>query len=182
MNAISANTIKTLGLPTAPHPNPYKVSWIDSTSILIKSRCLVQLQLQSYQEKVRCDILPMEESSIILGRPWLFDHDATLYGCTNSCSFMHLGKRFVIHPTPPKDAVKRGSSHLKEIEPRVNLITTKEIEKELTGGTPIWILATKDIQEPPQNEYPQEVIQVREEFWDVFPDDLPNHLPSLQDI
>ena len=114
MNAISTNTIKTLGLPMAPHPNPYKVSWIDSTSIPIKSRCLVPLQLQSYQEKVWCDILPMGVSSIILGRPWLFDHDATLYGRTNSCSFIHLGKRYVIHPTPPKDTVKRGSSHLRE--------------------------------------------------------------------
>ena len=41
VNAISANTIKPLGLPMAPHPNTYKVSWIDSTSIPIKSRCLV---------------------------------------------------------------------------------------------------------------------------------------------
>ena len=69
VNAISTSTIKTLGLPMAPHPSPYKVSWIDSTSIPIKSRCLVQLQLQSYQEKVWCDIVPMGVSSIILGRP-----------------------------------------------------------------------------------------------------------------
>ena len=182
VNAISAHTSKTLGLPTALHPNPYKVSWIDSTSILVKSRCLVQLQLQSYQEKVWCDILPKGVSSIILGRPWLFDHDATLYGHTNSCFFMHLGKRFVIHPIPPKDAVKRGSSHLKETEPRVNLITAKEIEKELTEGTPVWILTFKDIQEPLWNEHPQEVTKLLEEFWDVFSDDLPNHLPPLRNI
>ena len=62
---------------------------------------------------------------------------------------MYLGKRYVIHPTPPKDTVKEGSSHLKETKPRVNLITTKEIEKELTEGTPIWVLTIKDVQEPP---------------------------------
>ena len=45
VNAISTNAVKTLGLSTVPHPNPYKVSWIDSTSIPIKSRCLVQIQL-----------------------------------------------------------------------------------------------------------------------------------------
>ena len=104
----------------------------------------------------------MGVSSIILGQPWLFDHDATLYGHTNSYSFMHLRKRFVIHPTPPKDAIKRGSSHLKETKPRVNLITAKEIEKELTEGTPIWVLITKDVREPPQNEHPQEVIRALE--------------------
>ena len=106
----------------------------------------------------------MGVSSIILGRPWLFDHDATLYGCTNSCSFIHLGKRYVIHPTPPKDTVKRGSSHLRETKPRVNLITAREIERELTEGTPVWILATKDIYEPTQNKHPQEVASLLKEF------------------
>ena len=52
VNAISTATVKNLGLPTVPHPNPYKVSWIDSTSIPIKSRCQVIIQFQSYQEKI----------------------------------------------------------------------------------------------------------------------------------
>ena len=147
MNAISTKAVKNLGLATVPHPNPYKVSWIDSTSIPIKSRCLVQIQLQSYQEKVWCDVLPMGVSSIILGRPWLFDHDATLYGRTNSCSFMHLGKRLVIHPTQSKENTKRGSSHMKEQGTKVNLITAKEVEKELMEGAPVWVLTTKKIQE-----------------------------------
>ena len=80
VNAISHKAVKTLGLHPVPHPSPYKVSWIDSTSIPIKSRCQVQLQLQSYQNRVWCDVVPMGVSSIILGRPWLYDHDATLYG------------------------------------------------------------------------------------------------------
>ena len=62
---------------------------------------------------------------------------------------MHLGKKFVIHPTPPKDTVRRRLSHPKEAKSRVNLITAKEIEKELTKGTPIWILTAKDTLEPP---------------------------------
>ena len=95
----------------------------------------------------------MGVSSIILGRSWLFDHDATLYGRSNSCSFMHLGKKFVIHPMPPKNALSRGSSHLKETKPNVNLITVKKIERELIEGTPIWILTAKDTLEPPQNEH-----------------------------
>jgi len=94
VNAISTSTVKTLGLSTIPHPNPYKVSWIDSTSIPIKLRCQILIQLQSYQEKVWCDVLPMEVSSIILGRPWLYDHDAT----------------FMVDPTPiPLTTMGRSS-------------------------------------------------------------------------
>ena len=73
-------------------------------------------------------------------------------------------------------------SHLKETKPSVNLITTKEIERELGEGTPIWILTAKDTLEPLQKEHPQEVVKLLEDFRDVFPDDLPDHLPSLRDI
>jgi len=37
VNAIVADTVKSLGLTPVSHPSPYKVSWINSTSILIKS-------------------------------------------------------------------------------------------------------------------------------------------------
>ena len=99
VNAISTSAAKSLGLPTEPHPNPYKVSWIDSTSIPIKQRCQVRIQLQSYQERIWCDVLPMGVSSIILGRPWLFDHDVTIFGRSNSCAFNFNGKKIIIHPT-----------------------------------------------------------------------------------
>ena len=36
VNAISTNVVKSLNLPTVSHPNPYKVSWIDATSIPIR--------------------------------------------------------------------------------------------------------------------------------------------------
>ena len=131
VNAISTSAVKSFGLTSIPHPNPYKVSWIDSTSIPIKSRCKVPIKLQSYQEDVWCDVVPMGVSSVILGRPWLFDHDATLFGKTNSCSFTHLGKKTVIHPTPPRDSTKKASSSLKEKKPGLNLITDKELEQEI---------------------------------------------------
>jgi len=114
----------------------------------------------------------MGVSSIILGRPLLYDHDATLFGRTNTCAFSHHGKKFAISPTQSKDQVKRGSSSLKEKEPGVNLIKAKELEKEITEGTP----ATKEIHELTQREHPQEIVEALKEFEDVLPDELPNQL------
>ena len=44
----------------------------------------------------------MDVGSIILGRPWLFDADVTIYGKSNTCIFLHEGKRYRIQPTAPK--------------------------------------------------------------------------------
>ena len=124
----------------------------------------------------------MGVSSIILGRPWLYDHDATLFGRSNSCAFHHLGKRIVINATPPKDNVKRGSSHLKEKESNLNLISAKELKREIDRGSPVWILVTKEAQDQPKLEYPKEILDLLEEFKDVYPEDLPDQLPPLRDI
>ena len=62
------------------------------------------------------------------------------------------------------------------------MITAKEIEKELIEGTPVWILTAKDTLEPLQKEHPQEVVELLEDFKDVFPDDLPDHLPPFRNI
>jgi len=182
VNAISTSAAKSLGLPTEPHPNPYKVSWIDSTSIPIKQRCQVRIQIQSYQERIWCDVLPMGVSSIILGRPWLFDHDVTIFGRTNSCAFNFNGKKIVINPTQPKDNTKREASSLKEKMTGLNLIGARELEKDINEGAPIWMVAAKETMDHTPVEHPQEVVQLLKEFEDVFPEDLPDNLPPLRDI
>jgi len=69
----------------------------------------------------------MGVSSIILWRPWLYDHDATQFGKTNSCAFNHLVKKIVINPFPPNDEVKKEASSLKEKKPGLHLISAKEL-------------------------------------------------------
>ena len=43
-------------------------------------------------------------------------------------------------------------------------------------------MTTKEIHEPTQKEPTQEAKKILTEFSDVFPDDLPDRLPSLRDI
>ena len=99
----------------------------------------------------------MGVSSIILGRPWLYDHDATIFGRTNSCAFNHLGKRIVINLVSPKDEIKKRASSLKEKEPELNLISAKELNKKVAKGSPIWILTTKEIKEPVLETHPKKL-------------------------
>ena len=102
INAVSSSIVSRLGLKLTPHPNPYKVSWVDTSFIAIKERCVVPLQFLTYKAEIWCDIIPMDVGDIILGRPWLYDLDVTLHGQSNSCSFLFERKKIVLNPLKPK--------------------------------------------------------------------------------
>ena len=52
----------------------------------------------------------------------------------------------------------------------------------MTEGLSICILAIKKVHEEPQIEYPREMVPLLDEFKDVSPEDLPDHLPPMHDI
>ena len=93
INAVSKDTAAQLGLRLVSHSALYNVSWIDASTLPVKSQCLIPLKMSTYEDSVLCDVLLMQISSIILGRPWLFDHDVKLKGRPNSCSFLFRGRR-----------------------------------------------------------------------------------------
>ena len=72
MNVVSEATVERLILPIEPHSKPYKVAWINSTFIPVTKRCLVSISRGQY-DSIRCDVIPMTVTHILLGRPWLYD-------------------------------------------------------------------------------------------------------------
>jgi len=90
--------ITKFGLKIVPHPLSYKVSWVNSASIDVKDRCLVPILFVTYSNKIWCNVVTMVVGHIILGRSWLYDIDVTIYGCSNSCSFVYEGKKIKLTP------------------------------------------------------------------------------------
>lgn len=86
-NVVSTRTIKWLRLKPVPHPRPYKVAWVNATSIPVSYRCQAPIELYSYKDTLWCDVVTMDVGYIILGRPWLYDLDVTLYGKPNTYAF-----------------------------------------------------------------------------------------------
>ena len=41
LNIASQELVEKLNLKTKKHPNPFRVSWVNDTSILVSFRCLV---------------------------------------------------------------------------------------------------------------------------------------------
>ena len=98
INVVSSSTVTHLGLKSVPHPSPYHVSWVDTSSISIKERCLVPIKIFSYSDEIWYDVVPMDVRHIILDRPWFFYLDVTIYEQSNSCSFLFENKRIKINP------------------------------------------------------------------------------------
>ncbi|OMO90667.1 Retrotransposon gag protein [Corchorus capsularis] len=94
-NIASMYLVKELALPTTKHPKPYSLGWFnDREEIKVNKQVLVSLSLGRYDDKVLCDVLPMQACHVLLGRPWQYDNKVHHDGETNKYSFM-CGKRLI---------------------------------------------------------------------------------------
>ena len=92
MNVVSKDAIKLLNLKVEPHLNPFKVAWVNDHTLSVAQRCLVSIQMGDYKHEIYCDVLPMDVSHVLLGRPWLYDLNVTNFGKDNSYSFKYKVK------------------------------------------------------------------------------------------
>jgi len=106
------------------------------------------------------DILPMNVGHIILGRPWLFDLDVTIYGRTNQCSFVHNSKKVKImsnqsKPLTREKKVDKGKDKVDVLtlgkksdngkgKMVMNLISHNQIETSLHKGSTCYALVARE--------------------------------------
>ena len=181
INAVSSNVGSHLGLKLNPHTNPYKVSWVDTSSIAMKERCVVPFQFLTYKAKIWCDVIPMDVGHIILTRPWLYDLDVTHHGRSNSCSFVFEGKKIVLNPLKPKPIDM--SKKIEALKAKgLNIISPKAFEQVAVQEFIVFVLVARELYGETHEEQLEEVQSVLQEFKDVFLEDLPDHLSPMRDI
>ena len=122
-NVDSTYMVEKLNLPTLKHPNPYKLQWLnDCGEIKVYKQVLVSFSIGKYNDEVLCDVVPMQASHLLLGRPWQFDRKATHDGYINRYSFVLDKKHITLVPFTPKQVyeyqlkLKRESEKQREIE------------------------------------------------------------------
>ena len=69
----------------------------------MKEQVEVDMSIGRYSDKVLCDVVPMEASHLLLGRPWQFDKKTNHDGYTNKISFQHHDKKIVLKPLSPQE-------------------------------------------------------------------------------
>jgi len=62
--------VEKLGLPIISHAKPYKLQWLSKLGeIMVNKQVLITFAIGKYKDEVLCDVVPMEATHILLGRP-----------------------------------------------------------------------------------------------------------------
>jgi hypothetical protein len=209
-NLVSSDLVKKLGLTTHPHPHPYHLMWFnDAGKAKVIHASRVPFSIGSYASSVDCDVVPMEACSILLGRPWEFDNDATHHGRSNTYTFMHKGKKITLLPLTPTEIVqaeKERAASLNDTNSENQQVAKslyppkKDKEIKLKGGV---MLARKcDLAEISDDDVcyalvcmqtlfsldniassiPPIATKLLQEYEDIFPSEVPPGLPPMRGI
>ncbi|XP_038708520.1 uncharacterized protein LOC120003573 [Tripterygium wilfordii] len=189
-NFVSMKLVEHLKLPTWKHPHPYAIGWIQKgPTVKVEEVCHIILSIgKQYRDEVLCDVIDMDASHVLLGRPWQSDMDMTYKRRDNICLFKWGDHKVAIIPSKgrsiplPKAAKVEGSSFL--------TITCSEhdIAVEYKNVGEMHALVVKALvvsQSENEEEYAEclEAIQpLLAEFGDLFSDDLPDSLPPMREF
>ncbi|PKI69375.1 hypothetical protein CRG98_010173 [Punica granatum] len=93
--------VNKLGLRTQRHPKPYKLQWLnESDEMKVTKQALVSFKIGRYTDERLCDVVPMQASHLLLGRPWKFDQRATHDDYKNQYSFKNDGQKVTLVSLP----------------------------------------------------------------------------------
>ena len=125
-NLVSSDLVKKLCLTTRPHPHPYHIQWLnDSGKAKVTQTCRVPFSIGAYADSVDCDVVPMQACSLLLGRPWEHDNDATHHGRSNKYTFVHKGQKITLVPLTPAEIVEADRERELLVQVMLNLKISK---------------------------------------------------------
>ncbi|KAF8052299.1 hypothetical protein N665_1574s0001 [Sinapis alba] len=196
VNATSETMVKKLGLEIQKHPKPYRLQWLNEEGEMkVSTQVVVPITIGRYEDEVLCDILPMEASHILLGRPWQSDRRVIHDGYTNNHSFEFKGKKTILVPLTPKEVhddqlqlQKKKEIDLKPYQKKKNhnfYAKQGDIKRTLYSQLPALLLVFKETlitNTDSTPDYPCELVSLLQEYEDVFSADNPTGLPPIRGI
>ena len=182
MIVVSKDAIKLLNLKVEPHPNLFRVAWVNYHTFPVTQSCLVSIQMGDYKDEIYFDVLPMDVAHVLLGRPWLYDLNVTKFGTNNIFSFKYKGNNIILISSKPKGC--NGKHDISKLPERnLHILKCKKFKREGIETGLCLALVEKEV--PSDSiivNVPLEVKNLLDDFVDMVPDELPSELPPLRDI
>jgi len=96
--------VEKLALPTISHTKPYKLQWLSAEGeIMVNKQVLINFAIGKYKDEVLCDVVSIEATHVLLGRPWQYNRHVLHDGLTNTMSFSFQGRKITLKPLSPQE-------------------------------------------------------------------------------
>ncbi|XP_038976596.1 uncharacterized protein LOC113461736 [Phoenix dactylifera] len=186
-NFVAKRLVDHLRLATEAHPSPYFIGWVKKgPKVKVTEVCKVPISIgKHYKDEVVCDVIDMDASHVLLGRPWQYDVDATYKARDNVYLFTWEGHNIAIVPTKESNKISKAAG----MEGKSFLTLSRsenDFEAAAKGSQEVHVVVVKALvvnsEKEEGKEVPREVQQLLEEFKEFVAEDLPNQLPPMRDI
>lgn len=181
-NVIAESAVPKLDLVIEPHLYPYKLGWLhQGNELTVTRRTMVQFSVgNSYKDQVFCDLVPMDVCHLLLGRPWEFDRHVIHDGFLNTYTFQFNDRTFTLKPMAP--SILDNATPTDVTPNPVLLLHHSAFSSALRSADKLVLLLAVPSSPFEGHDVPDVYRPLLTVFVDVFPTDLPSHLPPLSNI
>jgi hypothetical protein len=111
-NLVSKTLDDDLGLEIYDIVHPSSLIWLQGKIIIrITQRCKIKFFISlSYDNEVECEVAPLDAYKVVLGSPYLWDRDATLYTRENKYHMVKVGKAYLVKAHQERERENNSSS------------------------------------------------------------------------
>jgi hypothetical protein len=179
-NLISTEMVEKLELETINHPSPYKVSWLQKGhQVTVTKQCLIEFKIRGYNDKILCDVIPMDVCHLLLGRPWKYDRNVIHDGRMNTHTLEKNGRTHMLLPIKDKEVKP-------EVSNTVLLMSGKELLTEVKKKEELQFIMVRKpkivLTSIRVDDLPEEIQKLLEEFADIVVEELPHSLPLIRSV
>jgi hypothetical protein len=179
-NLISTEMVEKLELETTDHPSPYKVSWLQKGhQVTVTKQCLVEFKIGGYNDKILCDVIPMDVCHLLLGRPWQYDRNLIYDRRMNTYTLEKNGRTHMLLLIKDKEVKLEVSNTVLLMSGKELLMEVKKKEDPqfFVVRKPRIVLTSTRV-----DDLLGEIQELLEEFADIVVDKLPRSLPPMRSV
>jgi hypothetical protein len=140
---------------------------------------LVEFKIGGYNDKILCDVIPMDVCHLLLGRPWKYDINVAHDGRMNTYTLEKNGRTHMLLPIKDKEVKP-------EVSNTILLMSGKELLTEVKRKEdPQFFVVRKSrivLTSTRVDDLPEEIQELLEEFVDIVVDELPRSLPPMRSV
>ncbi|KAK4383417.1 RNA-directed DNA polymerase [Sesamum angolense] len=172
-NFVADREIQKLGLILAQHSSRIKA--VNSEAKPIHGVACVELKVSAWIGKCNLMVVPLDDFDVILGMDFLLLASAMVIPYLNGFFIADQNSTCFVQGTYLQDSVQLAKK-------KDSLISAMQVKVGLRHGEQTYLAALIEIKPDVVQEVPDKVVELLQEFKDVFPPELPKKLPPRRAI